>query len=302
VPLTPTRRAVLTATSALALSPALPELALADTTSPRLPARTIRARRRFFDARNVDDAGRVRRDRVILSWFGVSNFAMAIGGRVLLLDAWIPRGAYSGYVPADVQDLIDLHPTHVFIGHGHFDHAAHAPTIAAATGALVVGTAEHCTQVEMESGGSARTSAVVPAGAAEGTTAALTLGPVAVDVVKHVHSAHEGPTGQSAPLLLPPDLLPCLEHPPTAQDALSTGMSRRSGLGCSSPVTTTIGNRRPRHPQAATKGAYGRRWPRCRATPHAYACCATPTTTCARTGSPSQFVGSSVEGRCRARD
>jgi L-ascorbate metabolism protein UlaG (beta-lactamase superfamily) len=213
------RRTVLAATTALAAAPAFARPAEA---SPTLPPRTVATRRRFFGHRNVDEAGRVRRDRVVLSWFGVGNYALAIGGRVVLLDAWVPRGAYSGYVPVEVDDLVALRPSHVFIGHGHFDHAADAPTIASASGAVVVGTAEHCAQVSSQSGGRARTRALVAAGAAEGATAAMTVGPVTVDVVKHVHSAAEAPTGQSAPLLLPPDLGPCLEHPPTLQDGVDT--------------------------------------------------------------------------------
>ena len=56
----------------------------------------VKTRTRFFGAENVDQrTGAVRRDRAILSWFGVTNFALAIRGHVVLLDAWVPRGAHS---------------------------------------------------------------------------------------------------------------------------------------------------------------------------------------------------------------
>ena len=69
---------------------------------PRLRGRaaTVTARRRVFGAANVDArTGAVRRDRVILSWFGVTNFAMAIRGHVVLLDAWVARGRAFGLRP-----------------------------------------------------------------------------------------------------------------------------------------------------------------------------------------------------------
>jgi hypothetical protein len=60
-------------------------------------ARTIALRQKYFGAANVDgQTGAVRRDKVIMSWFGVTNFAMAIRGHVVLLDAWVPRGLHSG--------------------------------------------------------------------------------------------------------------------------------------------------------------------------------------------------------------
>ncbi|WP_051461659.1 hypothetical protein [Tomitella biformata] len=61
---------------------------------------TITARQRFFGVENVDaSTGAVDPGKAILSWFGVSNFAMAIGGNIVLLDAWVPRGGFSNYVP-----------------------------------------------------------------------------------------------------------------------------------------------------------------------------------------------------------
>src|SRR5690606_34431759 len=116
---------------------ALPPLSRVQAGSPRCVA----ARTRFFGADAVDrTTGAVRADRVVLSWVGCTTYAVAIGGAVLLLDAWVPRLTSSGYVPATAQDLADLRPEAIFIGHGHFDHAADAGPIAAATGATVYGT------------------------------------------------------------------------------------------------------------------------------------------------------------------
>src|SRR5688572_6067286 len=56
-------------------------------------AHMVALRQKYFGASNVDPrTGAVRRDKVVMSWFGVTNFAMAIRGHVVLLDAWVPRG------------------------------------------------------------------------------------------------------------------------------------------------------------------------------------------------------------------
>lgn len=186
-----------------------------------LPPASVRTRRRFFGEANVDGLGRVRPDRVVLSWFGVTGFALAFGGQVFLLDAWVPRGEYSGYVPTSPDELATLRPSHVFLGHGHFDHAADAAYIAVQSGALVLGTPEHCAQVTEQSEGRARVQAIGPPAAEPGPLAELWPAPqVQVSVVKHVHSAAKAPDGSDAPLVTTPDLTPCLEHPPTVQDGL----------------------------------------------------------------------------------
>lgn len=181
-----------------------------------LSGRMVRARRRFFGSKNVDSRGRVRRDRVILSWFGCTGFAMAIDGRVVLLDAWVPRGAYSGRVPTSVGELVALAPSHVFIGHGHFDHAADAAPIAAASGATVVGTTAHCAQVMSQAVPHRVRTRALPLQAA-GSRDELRVGPrVRVEALRHLHSEpKQVPTGEEPPLVLPPDLSPIAEYPPT---------------------------------------------------------------------------------------
>lgn len=191
-------------------------------------AAMITARTRFFGARNVDQGtGAVRRDRVILSWFGVANFAMAIRGHVVLLNAWVPRGAFSGYVPTTPEELATLRPTLILIGHAHFDHAADATPLAVATGAPLGGTAEHCADLRARDRSPAmppRCIELTPRGAAIGTRAdrALLRG-VEVTVVKHLHSGATRPDSREpyhAPVLPVPGTTP-LEHPPTVQDVAS---------------------------------------------------------------------------------
>ncbi|WP_327117034.1 hypothetical protein OHB12_06375 [Nocardia sp. NBC_01730] len=45
-----------------------------------------------------------------LSWVAGTTYALAIGGSVFLLDAWVPRLTSTGDVPAIPQDLVDLAP------------------------------------------------------------------------------------------------------------------------------------------------------------------------------------------------
>jgi hypothetical protein len=155
-----------------------------------------------------------------MSWFGVTNFALAIDGHVVLLDAWVPRGAYSNVVPTSPEELAALKPSHIFIGHAHFDHAADAGQIAAASGAIVVGTAAHCAQISKDAPGPIRTMNLGLT--TKGSQANLTLGRrVGIMVMEHVHSEAKAPSGAYPPLLLPPDLTPVLTNPPTATDLLS---------------------------------------------------------------------------------
>ena len=109
-------------------------------------AATIAARTHFFGYDNVDQkTGKVDKDKVIVSWFSVASFAVAARGHVFLLDSYIYRLADKpAYVPTTVQELVDLDPEAIFLGHGHGDHADNAAYIAAKTGADIFGAAEHC--------------------------------------------------------------------------------------------------------------------------------------------------------------
>jgi L-ascorbate metabolism protein UlaG (beta-lactamase superfamily) len=187
-------------------------------------AETIALRRRYLGRDNVDArTGAVRRDRVILSWVGVSNFVMAIRGHVVLLDAWVPRGAHSGYVPSSPAELAKLRPAAILIGHAHFDHAADAVPIAEASGATLVGSAEQCAELRSRAAATPpRCVEALPAGTAPGGTAPVdALRGVGVRIVKHVHSGAKAPgadpTGYHVPVLPPPSTT-VLEHPPTPAD------------------------------------------------------------------------------------
>ncbi|MGH2830968.1 MAG: MBL fold metallo-hydrolase [Actinomycetota bacterium] len=189
----------------------------------------VALRQRYFGYENVDSVtGAVRPDRVILSWFGVTNFAAAINGHVVLLDAWVPHGEYSGYVPSTPLELAKLRPEFIFAGHSHFDHTADAGTIikAGVSPITVVGTPEQCAQIRSHAApATAACIEAVPAGAPFGATGALNslIPGVGISVIKHVHSAAEEPDpsdagGPHAPAAPPPDANAVVHHLPAPQD------------------------------------------------------------------------------------
>ncbi|HWZ73545.1 MAG TPA: MBL fold metallo-hydrolase [Casimicrobiaceae bacterium] len=98
----------------------------------------IAARQKFFGAENVDaNTGLVRKDKVIISWTSNTTYAVSVMGRVVLLDTFIDRPELAPppgvqdlrRTPVSAQDLINLHPEALFLGHGHFDHADNAAYI-----------------------------------------------------------------------------------------------------------------------------------------------------------------------------
>jgi L-ascorbate metabolism protein UlaG (beta-lactamase superfamily) len=193
-----------------------------------LPAETVAARQHFFGAENVAADGSVRRDRVILSWFSVASLAAAIDGHVVLLDAYIHKEEdLPNYVPTTTDELVALRPEALFIGHGHFDHAATGGEIIARTGAFLVGTPEHCDQAEVQAAAYAEQAVdvrcvdVVTRGSDPGAEVneLRPLGDrIGVTALKHIHSAAEAPDGENhettignAPI---PDARLVLLHPP----------------------------------------------------------------------------------------
>ncbi|MEU0506332.1 MBL fold metallo-hydrolase [Nocardia sp. NPDC005998] len=189
-------------------------------------ARTVAARTRFFGADVVDpDTGAVRADRVVLSWVGCTTYAFALAGSVFLLDAWVPRLTSTGYLPATAQDLADLAPEAIFIGHGHFDHAGDAGRIAQACGAVVYGTAEHGANIRAQvADPTFETVALGDASSRPGERHDFTVGPVEVIAVRHVHSAPTAPErpGGSAPFFPRPELHALVRHPPTLAGVLQS--------------------------------------------------------------------------------
>ncbi|WP_205697035.1 MBL fold metallo-hydrolase [Conexibacter sp. SYSU D00693] len=190
-----------------------------------LPDATVKARQHVFGLANVAADGSLPRGKVLLSWITVSTFAAALDGHVVLLDGYVHKVEdRPNYVPTTAREVEALRPEAVFIGHGHFDHAKYAGRIAARTGAVVVGTPEHCAGARAEAGAAAdrvRCAATVPEGAPVGARAHRidVLGDgVEVSALKHVHSAAEAPDGEQHESVLGhgplPDLPSLLLHPP----------------------------------------------------------------------------------------
>ena len=112
----------------------------------------IAARQKFFGIQNVDPkTGAVRDDQVIISWITNASFAAAIKGHVVLLDTFVTRLEVTpGRTPFVIQDIVNLRPEALFIGHGHFDHADNAAYISAQTGAPIFATPETCDNMALD--------------------------------------------------------------------------------------------------------------------------------------------------------
>jgi hypothetical protein len=106
----------------------------------------IAAHSKFFGIENVDQrTGQVDPSRVIVSWITNASFAVAASGHVMLLDTYVTRLELSpGRTPFVIQDLVELQPEALFLGHGHFDHADNAAYIAQKTGAIIYASPETC--------------------------------------------------------------------------------------------------------------------------------------------------------------
>lgn len=185
---------------------------------------TIAARQRFFGKANVDArTGAVRPDRIIMSWFGVASYAVALRGHVVLFDAWVARGSHSGYVPTTPEEIATLDPEYVFLGHGDFDHAADAAQIVAESGATLVGSPEHCDSVRNQApDADIECIFSAPRSSVPGTTKQLRLIPgVDITAITHVHSGVEPP--RPAEWAQPPcipiwNARNTAEHPPSPDD------------------------------------------------------------------------------------
>lgn len=198
-----------------------------------LSAETISARQTFFGLDNVDPrTGAVRSDRVILSWTGVSSFVAAFRGHVVLLDAYIVRegGAILPsrqiwpsirYIGSTPEELAAVKPELILFGHSHFDHMGDLPTVVRANpDALVVGTAEHCRDIEEEvTDVSFDCLAIFEEGADLGTIAELPrhlLPGVGITAVKQPHSS--GPPDPEADPPFPFGVEGCSTFPGLAFD------------------------------------------------------------------------------------
>jgi L-ascorbate metabolism protein UlaG (beta-lactamase superfamily) len=201
-------------------SPAQAAPPAAEARPPADLPRTIAERQRFFGAENVDPkTGALPRDEVHLVWVSVSTFAAALDGHVVLFDAYIHKGEEQrAYVPATTADLIALHPTAIFLGHGHYDHGQLTGPIAQATGATVVGTRGQCNQASADAGTRLACVIAFEPGTAFGATKDISVLPgVCSTALLHVHSAAEPPDLDrdiTNPAVGTPDPSVILRHPP----------------------------------------------------------------------------------------
>jgi len=108
----------------------------------------IKARQKFFGIENVDENGRIAKDKVIFSWATNTTYVASLLGRVVLLDSYINRPELPS-APIDLrrtkilpQDFIDARPEAIFLGHGHGDHADNAAYVAKWTDATIYASAE----------------------------------------------------------------------------------------------------------------------------------------------------------------
>lgn len=193
-------------------------LAVPQAATAHSDATLVAARSAVFGEHNVDQTtGALRADRIVFSWFGVSGFAVAMAGHVFLTDAWVPN-VYTGHVPTTRAQIAAIKPSHIFIGHGHFDHAADAAEIARASGARIVGSAAHCAHFRTAAPG-VSCDAAVPSGARPGSLHLYQgLPGITVRALPHLHSTMKAPTGEHAPLLPIPPSGRLLVQPPRPEE------------------------------------------------------------------------------------
>jgi L-ascorbate metabolism protein UlaG (beta-lactamase superfamily) len=144
-------RFTLNTTAALVMA-AFTSVALAKDIDPAL----IKARQKFFGIENVDEKGKVSKDKVIFSWATNTTYVVSILGRVMLLDSYInrpelrPAGLDTRRTPILPQDFIDARPEAIFLGHGHGDHADNAAYVAKWTDATIYAAPETCDVMQQD--------------------------------------------------------------------------------------------------------------------------------------------------------
>jgi len=171
---------------------------------------TIAARAKIFGAEHVNsETGEVAKDLVIFSWITNASFAASVKGRVILLDTFVTRlEVTAGRTPFVIQDLVDLHPEAIFLGHGHFDHADNAAYIAAKLGIPIYASTETCDNMQLDAvkifgaGSSVTCVDVTSRGSLPGSEIVKLdqLEPVAtIHAFRHLHSTNTAPQDTSFP-------------------------------------------------------------------------------------------------------
>jgi L-ascorbate metabolism protein UlaG (beta-lactamase superfamily) len=119
-------------------------------------AALVKARQKIFGAENVDEKGRVDKEKVIFSWATNTTYVASVLGRVILLDSYITKPELPTtpidrrYTPLLPKDLADARPEAIFVGHGHGDHADNAAFIAKWSGATIYASAETCQVMQLD--------------------------------------------------------------------------------------------------------------------------------------------------------
>src|SRR3989440_9048995 len=116
----------------------------------------VAARQKFFGIENVDEKGRVDKDKVIFSWATNTTYVASVLGRVILLDSYINRPELptapldKRRTPILPQDFVDVRPEAIFLGHGHGDHADNAAYVAKWTNATIYASPETCDVMQLD--------------------------------------------------------------------------------------------------------------------------------------------------------
>ncbi|HET9158349.1 MAG TPA: MBL fold metallo-hydrolase [Myxococcaceae bacterium] len=218
---------------------------------------TIAARQKVFGKDNVDArTGKVSDDKVIFSWISNASFAASVRGRIVLLDTFVTRlEVQPGRTPFTIQDLVDLNPEALFIGHGHFDHADNAAYLSKKTGATIYASPETCDNMQLDAarlagliGGASKVPCVslTSRGSLPGSEVETIhqLEPVAtIKAFKHLHSTNTAPQDTSFPpvVINTPDAgvcaPPCNLADPRDKDMFPAGTSQNSVLDLSTSRT-----------------------------------------------------------------
>jgi hypothetical protein len=170
----------------------------------------VAARTKVFGAEHVNpDTGEVSKDLVIFSWITNASFAASVKGRVILLDTFVTRLEVTpGRTPFVIQDLVDLHPEAIFLGHGHFDHADNAAYIAGKLNIPIYASTETCDNMQLDAvkifgaGSSVNCTSITSRGSLPGSQVIKIdqLEPVAsIHAFRHLHSTNTAPQDTSFP-------------------------------------------------------------------------------------------------------